>query len=189
MTVWNKTIAISVVALMAGTSAFAAGKMKDRFKDVDANNNGVITYAEMMARVETEFSKFDKNGNGFLTLAELPKEMPIPERAKERMDERAERMKDRMEELADRRGQEFDRIAFEERMEKRKPTRIQFVAKLDRDGDESVSLEEFGHRAIGNFKRMDLNGNGEVTQDEANEARKMKHGKKRSGRDHSPKRW
>lgn len=189
MTVWNKTIAISVLALMAGTSAMAAGKMEDRFKEVDANNNGVITYAEMMARVETEFSKFDKNGDGFLTLAELPKEMPIPEKAKERMDERADRMKDRMEQRAERRGQEFDRIAFEERMEKRQPTRIQFVAKLDRDGDESVSLEEFAHRAIRHFKSADLNGNGEVTQDEANEARKMKHGKKRGGRDHSPKRW
>lgn len=188
MTVWNKTIAISVIALMAGTSAIAAGKMKDRFKEVDSNNNGVITHAEMMARVQTEFAKFDKNRDGYLTLSELPKEMPIPEHMKDRLEKRADRMKERLEERADRMGQDFDEEAFEDRLEQRKPTRIRFMARLDRDGDERVSVDEFSRRAVRMFKHADLNGNGEVTKDEADEARKMKHGKKRGGRHHSPQR-
>lgn len=185
MKVWKKTIAISATALFA-TGVLAADNMKERmeqrFKELDRNGNGIITHAEMMANVQEKFAEFDKNRDGFLTLAELPKEMPVPEHVRERMEKRAERMQERMAE----RGEEFDPGDLPPPRGPRggrfdgKPTRLHFVAKHDRDGDERVSVEEFAVKALRHFKRMDVNGDGEVTKSETIEAAKehrMKRGK------------
>jgi|GEM_PF-1368776 len=196
MKVWKKSIAISAAALFA-TGVLAADNVKERrdarfeemkahiekrFNDLDKNGNGTITHAEMMAKVQEKFAAFDKNRDGFLTLAELPKEMPVPEHIKERMEKRAERMQERMAE----RGEEFDPEDMPPPPGPRgersggKPTRLDFMARHDRDGDERVSLDEFAVKAQHHFKKMDLNGNGNVTKDEAFEAAKkhrMKRGK------------
>jgi Ca2+-binding EF-hand superfamily protein len=187
MKVLKQTIAISTIALVAGT-AVAAGKMDDRFKEMDKNSNGIVSHAEMMAQVQARFAKLDKDGDGYLTLAELPKEMPVPEHVKERMEKRADRMQEKMKERAERAGREFDEEAFEDRFENRKPTRLRFVARLDRDGDERVSLEEFSTKAVRLFKHADQDGNGELTKAEADEARKMGFGKNRGGHHRSPHR-
>ncbi|TNE65226.1 MAG: hypothetical protein EP335_05920 [Alphaproteobacteria bacterium] len=166
----TKLVVISGLLLVAGAAA-ADDKPRDMFADLDTNKDGVITHEEAMAKVRAKFAEFDKNKDGYLELAELPKEMPVPER----MEKRMEKMKERMEERAERRGEEFDPEDLERRG---KPTRIQFIARHDRDGDERVSLEEFADRAIGHFKRADINGDGKVTKEEANEARSHHFGKK-----------
>ena len=172
----TKVISVALAALIA-SQAQAAGDRGERFKEADTNGNGIITYEEMMGTVKTKFAAFDKNGDGFLELAELPKEMPNSER----MEKRMKRHQERMEKRAEKAGREFD---ADEMADKRKPTRIKFIAKHDRDGDEKVSVDEFAKRAVHHFKRMDINGNGEVTQDEAKKAMKTmkkKFGKKGKG--------
>ncbi|MFC4349857.1 EF-hand domain-containing protein [Kordiimonas lipolytica] len=196
MNVWKKTIAISATALFAtGVLAVDGSKerraehvenmkahLEERFNDLDSNKNGVVSHAEMMAKAQEKFAEFDKNSDGYLTLEELPKEMPIPEHARERMKKRAERMKERMDE----RGEDFEPDDMPDPSGPRhgrfegKPTRLHFIAKHDRDGDERISLEEFAAKPVGHFKRMDVNGDGEVTKAElleAAKARRMKKGK------------
>ncbi|WP_417461073.1 EF-hand domain-containing protein [Kordiimonas sp.] len=168
----TKIISVALAALIT-SQAQAAGDRGERFKEADTDGNGVVTYDEMMGKVKTKFSEFDKNGDGYLELAELPKEMPIPER----MEKRMKRHQERMEERAEKAGRDFD---ADDMGGKWKPTRIKFIAKHDRDGDEKVSVDEFATRMVHHFKRMDVNGNGEVTQDEAKEA--MKKMKKRFGK-------
>ncbi|NVJ98462.1 MAG: EF-hand domain-containing protein [Alphaproteobacteria bacterium] len=183
MKTWKKAIAISTLAIVAIPATHAASDKKDeflekRFKEADLNGNGVITHEEMMQGVQKKFAKFDKNGDGYLTLAELPKEMPVPDHVQERMKKRMERMKERAEEAE----RDFDPEDMPPMGHKGKPSRLHFVAKHDKDGDERVSLEEFARKAVKHFKRGDINGDGEVTLDEAKEAmehrHKGKHGKK-----------
>lgn len=168
----TKIISVALATLIA-SQAHAAGDRGERFKEADTNGNGVVTYDEMMATVKTKFSEFDKNGDGYLELGELPKEMPIPAH----LEKRIKRHQERMEERAKERGREFDPKDMDS---KTKPTRIKFIARHDRDGDEKVSVDEFAVGAVRHFKRMDMNGNGEVTQDEAKEA--MKKMKKKFGK-------
>ena len=161
----GKIISAALLGTMIAGASFAGGGKGERFKALDKNGNGVITHDEMMAAVKTHFDKFDTNGDGFLTLAELPKEMPMPEGMEKRMEKRMEKMAER----AEKAGRDFDEDDLEGRF---KPTRIRFVAKHDRDGDEQVSLEEFSSRAVHMFKRADANGDGEVTKAEMEEAGK-----------------
>ena len=144
-------------------------KMLERFNAADADKNGVITHAEMMAKVSEKFGEFDKNKDGFLELEELPKIMP--------MREKHMRMKHmgKHHENAD-----PEKMAKKkEKMKKRwakKHTRIKFIAKLDKDGDERVSLEEFARKKVEHFKRGDENGDGSVTLAEMEAAGKhMRH--------------
>lgn len=174
----TKVISVALAALI--TSQAQAGDRGERFKEADTDGNGVITYEEMMATVKTKFAKFDKNGDGYLELAELPKEMPIPEH----MEKRMKRHMERMEERAEDNGHDFD---SEKMGDKWKPTRIKFIARHDRDGDEKVSVDEFASGAVRHFKRADVNGNGEVTKDEIKEAMKQRFGKK--GKGHRDRGW
>lgn len=191
MKVWKKTIAISASALVA-TGVLAADHMdgrkaehiaamkaqlEERFKDLDKNGNDVVTHQEMMAKAQEKFAEFDKNRDGYLTLDELPKEMPVPEHIKERMEKRAERVKAGRAERTDERGAD-DMPPPPQGHFDGKPTRLKFLAKHDKDGDERVSLDEFARKPIHHFKRMDVDGNGEVTKAEAFEAAK-EHRKKR----------
>jgi len=197
MNFWKKTIAISATALFATGVLAADGskerraelaeKMKahleERFNELDSNRDGIVSHVEMMLKAQEKFAEFDKNRDGYLTLEELPKLMPIPEHARERMKKRAERMKERMDE----RREDFhpdDMLntsgPHHGRFEGR-PTRLHFIAKHDRDGDERISLEEFAAKPVGHFKRMDMNGDGEVTKAELLEAAKAHRMKKSKG--------
>ena len=168
----NKISNISVAcvvsfALSSGVLAGAHGGMK-RFEEADKDKNGTVTHEEMMAKVQEKFGEFDKNGDGFIELTELPKEMPIPERMQKRIEEHKKRLAKEGKELSD---------AKKKKWEKRKPTRIKFIAKMDKNGDEKVSVEEFGKKMVKHFKRADANGDGSVTREEAENA-KYKRGKK-----------
>lgn len=191
MTVWTKTAAVAAVSLLAVQSAQAAApgkaalkeRMEKRFEEVDTNRNGIITHEEMMANVREKFAELDTNRDGFLTLQELPKEMPIPDHMKERMEKRVERMAEKAREN----GVEFDEDDMPDHFGKHgKPTRLNFMAKHDKDGDERVSVDEFARKAVRMFKHADLNGDGSVTKAEAGEAMKKRFGKHRKGRHSKP---
>lgn len=165
----KKTTRVSVASILIAAATIAGhaetgDQIKERFAKADADGNGVVTHAEMMEQVRARFSEFDKNSDGFLELGELPKLMPIPEHRKERMEKRIAKMKEKMA----KRGKDIP----EELETMPQPTRIRFVAKFDKDGDERVSLNEFARKATRHFKRGDLNGDGSVTMAEIEEAMK-----------------
>lgn len=165
------TTALLLGSAVTATVYAAPGgdRMKKMFEELDADKNGVVTHAEVMAKSQLKFNEFDKNGDGFLELAELPEVMPVPDRMKKRMEKRAKKLQERVE----RKGiEDIQEVAVA-------PTRLKFVARHDRDGDERVSVEEFSVRAIKMFKRGDINGDGTLTMAEAEDAVK-KHVKKRS---------
>lgn len=182
----KKTTVVSIAALLvasvaAGVSATYDGPKanfaKERFNNADTNKDGTVTHGEMMAQVQIKFNEFDKNRDGFIELQELPEELPVPERMQERMQKRRamkqERMAERGHEMQEGQG---DAEAHHEDRAKR--TRIKFMAKLDRDGDERITVEEFSRKAARHFKRGDVNGDGSVTLAELEEAKKH-HKKKR----------
>ncbi len=106
--------------------------------------------------------------------------MPISEKRHKKL----EKKKAKMEKRLKKKGVEHtDEIL--EKMAHKKPTRLKFMARHDKDGDERVSVEEFAGRIVHMFKRVDLNGNGEVTMDEVTEAKtKMKKRYKKHKRKH-----
>lgn len=175
----TKGIVLTMIAGALTTAASAGLKdhVAERFKALDGNRDGVVTHEEMMAEVHKKFGEFDKNRDGFLELSELPEQMPVPEKVAKRMEKRMEKMAKRHPEAAE---------EMKERMEdrfNRRRTRINFIAKLDRDGDEKVSVEEFVSRKIKRFKKVDGNGDGSVTLAEAEEAAsKMAHRKHRKSK-------
>jgi len=168
-----KLIALSGALYAAGGAAAAddnapqkPGKM---FAMMDTNNDGVVTHDELMAHVQAKFNSFDKNKDGYLVLSELPKEMPMPMHRKHGM---------KRFHKGDGAGPKQDGsmgtgpMGSDARPPMKAPTRMQFMARFDRNGDEKVSVDEFAAPAIRHFKVMDLNGDGKVTKDEAQEARK-----------------
>lgn len=165
----NFTIALSLVGLMA-TSAQAQpenigdmkAEAKERFLALDTNNSGAVSHDELMAQAAKRFAEYDRDGNGILLLDELPLKMPVPPR----MQQRIERMKDR----AERRGSEAGRNAIEARVYDRQPTRMKFMAHVDRDENEQLDLEEFATPLIKRYKHADINGDGTVTESEFDEA-------------------
>jgi len=173
----KKTTVISTVSfLVLGLTGFTAADQSermDRFNKIDTNSDGVIVHEELMSQSKVKFDEFDKNKDGFLTIEELPEKMPVPERVQKRMEDRKKKMAEK--------GKEFSEKHMK-RYEKRNPSRIQFVAKMDKDGDEQVSLEEFSTPMVRNFKRADLNGDGSVTKEEALEARSHRGKGKHSGK-------
>lgn len=154
-----------LVGAVAGTSwATAEEGMKQHFKRLDADKNGVITYEEMMHSVHQKFNEFDKNGNNYVELEELPKKMPISDQMKKRMQKHAEKMAKR----SDGNDDEMQARMKERFMKKR--SRLSFVARLDENGDERLSVEEFAMQKIRRFKTADRNGDGAVTQEEMEKA-------------------
>ncbi|MBO6503259.1 MAG: hypothetical protein JJ850_15375 [Kordiimonadaceae bacterium] len=165
----NFTIALSLVGLMAASAQAQPASLddrkaeaKERFLALDTNNSGAVSHDELMAQAATRFSEYDRDGNGILLLEELPLKMPVPPRMQHRMD----RMKDR----AERRGGEAGRDAIEQRAHDRQPTRMKFMAHMDRDENEQLDLEEFATPLIKRYKHADINGDGTVTESEFDEA-------------------
>jgi len=156
-----------VLAGSLGASVMAEDKIKDRFKKHDSNGDGIVSHQEMKAQVQAKFDEYDQNRDGFVELNELPVTMPVPSHKSERRERRRSKMQEKMAE----RGHEMPE-KFAEHMEQHgKPTRIKFIAKLDRDGDERVSVEEYMRKAIKHFKHRDVNGDGNVTLEEIETAR------------------
>ncbi len=149
---------LGVVASVATMPVAAKGHGMEAFKAADANGDGVVTKEEVLAKAKGHFDAFDANKDGFLELGELPKEMPVPEH----MQKRLEKMKEHMEKMG--KGDD-ERHGFMQR--RGKPSRMNFIAKHDVDGDERVSFEEFSSHALRFLERADKNGDGKVTEDEA----------------------
>lgn len=165
------TIAVSTLALI-GTAAEAAPgdrraafkeRAQERFQTIDQNKDGTLSHDELMAQAQVRFDEFDQDGNGIILLEELPVKMPLPGRASRRLE--------RMQENLDLKGaSDEQRQRLEEKAEKRRPTRVKFMARLDRDENEQLDVEEFAAPMIKRYKRADINGDGSVTQSEFDEA-------------------
>ena len=198
----RKTTVISIATILTATISgsisadsheqnVGQGMRLERFREADANKDGLLSHGEVMVRVKEKFDDLDTNGDGFLMLAELPKEMPVSEHVQRRMERHKAKMKGRIDEREpedSRMSKKMHRGMNGQDKAHGKLTRLKFVAKLDRDGDEKVSLEEFSVRAIKRFKRHDLNGDGNISLAEIENApkhRKMKKhhkdGKRRDG--------
>ena len=163
------TVALSLIGLVAVSAEaqpmkheMRKAEAKERFLALDVNNNGEVSHDELMQQAASRFAEFDQDGNGILLLEELPLKMPVPPHAEQRM----ERMKARMgaNNIPDAGGR-----SLEERFHDRQPTRMKFMARMDRDGNEQLTVEEFAAPMIKRYKRADINGDGTVTQAELEE--------------------
>lgn len=165
----NVTIALSLVGLMA-TSAQAQpiniaemkAEAKERFYALDTNNSGAVSHDELMAQAAKHFAEYDQDGNGILLLDELPLKMPLPPRAHHRIE--------RLEKRAERRGGEEGRAVVAEKVRDKQPSRMKFMARVDRDENEQLDLEEFATPMIKRYKQADINGDGTVTEAEFDES-------------------
>ena len=168
---------ILATPMALGAAPFGKGHGGMMFDALDADKDGVVTKAEATARAKERFASLDANSDGKIILSELPETLPVPEGRQERM----EKMRDLMEERHC--GDLPKRL--EKRMDNRMepPTRMKFMAKMDKNGDEVVTLEEFTSRPLKHFEHMDKDGDGKVTKAEAEKARAaMKdHYKKKKG--------
>ena len=159
---------------------------KEAFQQLDLNGNGVVSHDEVMQAAQEKLAEFDQNGNGVVILSELPKKMPLPARAERRLAHMKEKAEARQQSGSDKqsgsqRGKKRGpRLSPEERAEKMRPTRMKFMARMDKNGDEQLSLEEFAAPLIKRFKRGDLNGDGQVTTAEFEQS--MEHRKHKRNR-------
>ncbi|UTW56658.1 hypothetical protein [Kordiimonas sp. SCSIO 12610] len=189
MTVREKILGISVAVcaiITAGVTAQDPAQKPSRqdrinamreqiqatFLKLDSDSNGVVSHDEMMQTSAKRFSEFDADNNGFIALDELPKLMPI-----------SDQQRARFERLARFRADKPEGVEKNERIrQNRQPTRLKFVARLDRDNDEQLSLDEFAAPAVNRFKRHDVDGNGEVTLEEIETSIKKRFRKQRKAR-------
>jgi len=152
---------------------------KEAFQQIDLNGNGVVTHDELMQEARKHFAEFDLDGNGTVLLNELPEKMPLPPRAERRLAKQKEKMQSR--EQSGERGEKKrgPRMSPEDRAEKMRPTRLKFMARMDKNGDEQLSLEEFSAPMIKRFKRADVNGDGGVTTAELEQSLEQRRHKQR----------
>ncbi len=180
------TIAVSLMVLVA-TSVGAQEALKrdfkayakERFQELDVNRDGAITHDELMQQARQKFSEFDQDGNGIVLLEELPEKMPLSAKAQRRMERMQERREARQEE-----GKRAPARSLEAFAEKHQPSRIKFMARFDKNGDEQLVVEEFAAPMIKRHKKIDVNGDGTVTEMELDEAleRGMRHKRRGNNR-------
>ncbi len=151
-------------------------RAKEVFRQLDVNNDQVVTHDELMLEAQKKFVEFDQNNNGAITLGELPEKMPLSPRAERRIAHMKDRADARQQAGAQRRG---PRMPPDERAEKMRSTRIKFMARMDKNGDEQVNLEEFAAPLVNRFKRGDINGDGEVTTAEFEQSLEQRKYKRR----------
>ena len=127
-------VAAALTGLAFGGAALAKADKphgpRMTFEQLDTNQDGQITEAEMKAQGAARFAKADTNGDGFLTTSEI--EAAGNERAKKR----AAHMMERMD--TDKDG----KLSVEE-MGKRHGRKGDMFAKFDVDNSGGLSKEEF----------------------------------------------
>lgn len=188
------TIAVSMISLLAASASAQPGNgagfreaAKERFQAYDINGDGVVSHEELMEDVGRKFAEFDQDGNGILLLDELPLKMPLPPQAAERIARKQERMQRHRSRALENPESLQPRFSLEEMAEKRRPTRMKFMAKLDRDENEQLDIDEFAAPLIKRYKRADINGDGAVSEAELEESferglQRMRHRGKRHAR-------
>lgn len=127
----------------------AGRDMRHMMQGADANKDGVITREEVSAAKKARFATIDTNGDGALSIDEMKVHHD------EVMAKRETKMKEKMSE----------KMAG---MKEKKQSRMnEHFAKMDKDGDGTLTFDEFGHAGEKDmFARMDSNGDGRITEDE-----------------------
>lgn len=156
----KKLLMISAAAALAIPAAAIADN--HRGPRADADGDGLVTMAEVDARLGERFAKLDLDGNGAVTTDEA-------DTAREAMKERhAERMKEKGDMMGKRGHRRAHRMGHG-----------QMFQRLDANGDGQVTLAEFKTPALERFAKHDANGDGAIDADEraaAREARKAARG-------------
>ncbi|MEM1072947.1 MAG: calcium-binding protein [Pseudomonadota bacterium] len=137
-------VAICAVTLVAG--AVFAQPNKDRapvtFEELDANNDGQVTRAEIDTHRADRIARADTDGDGSVSLEELQR------RADERSKARAERLMERLD--TDKNGVlSSDELTGGDRAGR-------MFERLDKDDSGSISAEEFAQARKGAQKRRTI---------------------------------
>lgn len=164
---WRGILAALMVAgVTAGSSALAAADkdavgaaVEKRFAEGDTNGDGVITLSEIEDKLREYFNTLDPNIDGVISFNELPKVLPETDRQQARLERRLKIA----EGVAERRDIDIDEDKIRERTQ---VTRAKFMARLDANGDEEISFEEFARPHKRRFGFTDSDKNGEVTLEE-----------------------
>lgn len=142
----------SVFALTAAAPTFAAGDPAKHQKRIhrmihraDANRDGRVSHAEMVAALDASFAVLDTNHDGVLSKSEIDNR---------RATYKAYRQHIKAERKAGHRVMGVVRL----------PKAVaKHFAKIDRNGDGVLSQDELAHVANHFFKRRDHNGDGYIS--------------------------
>lgn len=136
--------ALAVAGSMAWASPMGAdnadrGAQADRaamFTQLDADQDGQVSRAEMMAAAQARFAKQDSDGDGALSRAEMRAA------AEGRAGKKAEKRFEKMLKRADADGD--GKLSFAEMSQKRGERHF---ARMDNNGDGAISRDEFASKA------------------------------------------
>ena len=136
--------ALAVASSMAWASPMGAdqqgrAKQADRgaiFSQLDADQDGQVTRAEMMAAAQARFAKQDSDGDGALSQSEMKAA------AEGRAGKKAEKRFEKMLKRADVDGD--GKLSFAELSQKRGDRHF---ARMDGNGDGAISRDEFANQA------------------------------------------
>lgn len=147
-----------LISLTLGGTAFAAPEGKRAGFD----RNEPTTRAQMLASVNTRFDGIDTNKDGVIDAAEM-------EAAKAAMQQRRAKWREARAARAETAGTDANKPAMRERRGKRmgadgqRGQRGMGLARLDTNGDGTISRAEFAAPAMQRFDRADADGDGVVT--------------------------
>lgn len=143
-------LVIALTATSVPALAHGKGGMRDKgprgpmlnFEQIDTDQDGKITQAEMDAHTAAKFSEADTDGDGKLSSEEVLARMQAraEEREAQRAEKRAERMAKGAERMFERRDADGDGFLSAE--EAKPPKSGDMFARLDTDEDGAISKEE-----------------------------------------------
>jgi len=154
--------AILVAGGVSAGAALAQGPMggpgmgmhqRPAFEDLDADGDGQVTQAEMLAHAQARFGAADADGDGRLSLEEMQAQ------ARARADEMAARMLERMDRDGD------GALSFDEMPGQRRESGMErMFGRADADGDGSLSAEEFQRAGARMGRHHHGDGRGRMAQ-------------------------
>lgn len=166
----RKTTALTLFYILLGMSPIMA--QPSEVLPLDLNGDEQVTRSEMVDHLRSKFRLLDNNSDGVLVLDELPRVMPLDDQQRARMERRRRAIVMR----AEKQGLPLSDDALTRDLA---PSRLQFVARHDANGDERVDFDEFSKRAFMHFSLADTNKDDVVT---AAECEQMKREIRRGGR-------
>ncbi|MGE4611286.1 MAG: EF-hand domain-containing protein [Paracoccaceae bacterium] len=159
-------------AVMAKPGSMRGGQMPS-FEMLDTNGDGVITQTEINAIGAGRFAESDANGDGYLDADELKAQMLAKgaERRAKR-DGKGDRGSKR-----DEGNTELRQTQMGERMDL---AIKHMIERADTNGDGKLSADEVKSPQAGKlFEHVDVDGNGEITQEEWDAAKAKRGGHRR----------